>query len=118
MWTGGCRYPFAGSALGLDRAPLPIAATLEFGTGAWSVTFDRFLAAGALDPSNWTFRATDFEFTAGTATALGTVVSGGSVLGKADVGANVANFAPPPFDVVGPTGIPAVAFTDLPLTVT
>lgn len=112
------RAPFEASALGLDLPPIPIAATFVVATTAWTCTFDQPLQPGVLDAANWTLRENSNARTASTATAASNVVSGLMGLGAADPGADVINFAPPPADVLSLTGLPAVAFTDFPLTVT
>ncbi len=104
--------------LGLDQPPVPIAATLAFATGVWSVTFDKILTAGALAIANWTFRASDSLFSTDTAVAAGNTVSGTSTEGFENAGADVVNYAAAPADVLNLTGQPAAAFTDFPLTVT
>lgn len=104
--------------MGLDLPPLPIAATLEFATGIWSVTFDKALQSGALNAANWDFIATDIDFTGLTAVAAGSVVSGTSAAGLGDIGPDAANYAAAPADVLSLTGLPAAAFVDFPLTVT
>lgn len=97
---------------------MPIAATLAFATGVWSVTFDKILTAGALAAGSWTFRASDSNFAADTAVAAGNTVSGASTEGSENAGADVVNYAATPADVLSLTGLPAAAFTDFPLTVT
>ena len=117
-WTAGSPCPFAALGLGLDTPPIPIAATLELLSGDWSVTFNRPLQPGSLDSGNWTFRASGQLFITPTATAAGPVVSGTATAGLPDLGPDVVNYAPPPFDVISVTGLPAAAFLDFPLVVT
>lgn len=113
-------YPsrFAALGLGLDQPPLPVSATLAFATGAWSVTFDKILTAATLAAGNWTFVASDSEFTADTAVAAGDTVSGTATEGSEAPGPNIVNYAAAPADVLNLTGHPAAAFSDFPLTVT
>lgn len=118
MRTGDCRCPFGLSALGLDLPPFPIAATLSTTTGLWTVTFDKALQPGVLDFTNWFFRAANTAWLGDFATAAGAVVAGTATQGLEDLGPDVVNFTPPPFDVLSLTGLPAVAFADFPLVVT
>lgn len=86
--------------------------------GTWSVTFDRPLVAGALNASNWSFRAGDELRAADNATASGSVVSGDSTAGTEESGPDVVNYGASPADVVDLNAMPAAAFTDFPLTTT
>lgn len=114
----GCRSRFAALGLGLDQPPLPISATINEITGAWSVTFDRLLTAATLAIANWTIRAADTIFDVTAASAAGLLVSGTSDTGIEDAGPDVISYAAAPADVLNLTGQPAAAFTDFPLTVT
>lgn len=118
MRTVGSHCPFAGLGLGLDLPPLPIAATLAFATGIWSVTFDKPLQPATLAAANWDFRATGSAFTADTAVAAGDTVSGASTEGAENPGDDDVNYAAAPPDVLSLTGLPAAAFTAFPLVVT
>ncbi len=65
-----------------------------------------------------TFRVSNMRRRATSVNALGNRVQGSSVVVGADVGADVVDYAPPPFDIRrAVTLIPAAAFTDFPLTV-
>lgn len=98
--------------------PVPIAATLALISGVWSVTFDRPLEVGPLDASNWTFRANNFDYDPITAAAVGSQVQGTSSISDPNAGADIVNYAPPPFDVKSAPGIEAAAFADFPLATT
>lgn len=117
MRTAVWRVNFATFSLASDP-PVPIAATLAFPGGAWSVQFDKILQSGALDAANWSFRATGNSFAGLTAVAAGAIVSGTSGPPVEDAGSDVANYGPPPFDVLDAEQRPALAFSDFPLVVT
>lgn len=117
MRTVGSRYPFAGLGLGLDTPPVPIAAALDTGTGAWSCTFDQPLQPAVLTALNWMMRTGSSTWAASSAASSGAVVSGASSNVGPDAPGDAINFAPPPFDVLSLTGLPAVAFTDFALVV-
>lgn len=118
MRTVGSRCPFAALGLGLDSPPLPLSATFNLGSLAWSCTFDQPLQAGALDFANWSLRASGDAYTATSAAAAGSVVSGIATIATPAPAADDITFAPPPFDVLSLAGLPAIAFADFPLVVT
>lgn len=98
--------------------PVPIAATLAFATGAWSVQFDKPLQPGVLAFANWTFVATATDWTATSAVAAGDTVSGAATSGGFPPPGDVANYAATPADVLDLEGRPAAAFINFPLVVT
>lgn len=89
-----------------------------FATGVWSVTFDKPLEPATLAAGNWDFRATGSTFTADTAVAAGSTVSGTSTEGAENPGDDSVNYGAAPADVLSLTALPAAAFTDFPLVVT
>lgn len=109
---------FATSAPLSENPPVPIAATLAFATGVWSVQFDKPLSSGALDPLNWTFVATNTAFAASSAAAAGDTVSGASTNEGPFFDSDRVDYAPPPNDVIDLQGRPAASFGNFPLVVT
>lgn len=96
--------------------PVPVSATLNVGTLAWSCTFDMGLQAGSLNELNWAFRKTGNYYHAVSATALGNVVSGLAVYVVPQAGADIAVYNPVASDVLSRRGEAADAFLDFPLT--
>lgn len=104
-------------------APVPIAATIATFTRRVTVTFDKPLAAGILDPANWSgtsdrtgpflpFTPTDPPF------AFGSDVTFIADEGLPGPGPNRVDYAPPPFDVVSDFGfVEAPAIAAFPLVV-
>lgn len=93
--------------------PLPIAATFFTVPQSLQVIFDQELQPNpALNVGNWSIcdgvNVRSFVALA----ALGPVVSGPAhPVPGAPCGAPTVTFTPPPFDVLGPTGAPAAAFS-------
>lgn len=98
--------------------PVPVLATLNAASGAWSCTFDQSLQPGVLDEGNWTVRSLLAPYLVTSATAAGNVVSGASTGGLPAGGPAVMGYAPPPFDVVNAIAQPTFAFSGFPVVVT
>lgn len=97
--------------------PVPIAATYDVLLDKLIVTFDRTLVPQAVTAGTITFRVSGNLRRAINIAAAGTTVADDSVFVVASPGADVVNYAPPPFDILDLiTGAPAVAFADFPLT--
>ncbi len=99
------------------NAPVPVNAVFDSGKQQLAVTFDRLLAAGPLNAANWTWRFGNTQYIATEASAADdAVVLNGAPTG-AQFGANVVNYAPPPFDVMAMSapGTAADAFSDFPV---
>jgi hypothetical protein len=80
------------------------------------VQFDRPLQADpALDVANWTVRLGNFLQVVSSAVAAGSIVTLQRTNGPGQPGADVVSFAPPPDDVISAAGLPAAAFSDLPI---
>lgn len=114
----GSRHPFAGLALGSNVPPVPISAVWTGGLpGSLAVTFDQPLVPGALSAFNWIAIHANWIWSFSAAVAAGSVVTLTPVQGIAGPPTEVLQFDPPPDDVVDAiTGLPAVAFTDFPIT--
>lgn len=81
------------------------------------VLFDRELAPGVLDPSNWHATESVSRFGFNTASAAGSVVTLSNRF-AAGVGPSlVLDYAPPPFDLLSLQGTPAAAFANFPISV-
>ena len=81
------------------------------------VFFDQAIDAGMLDNPNWTLRWSNYRYQASAAQAFTSYLRFSTTSPLPDAGANIVDFAPPPFDVVSTdTGMPAAAFTDYPIT--
>lgn len=96
---------------------MPVQAVLDPGKQQMVVTFDRLLQAGSLEATNWTWLFGGKQYTAVDAAAAGDdVVLNGAPSGV-EIGPDVVNYAPPPFDVVAqdPPGLSAKAFSDFPV---
>lgn len=104
--------------------PLPVLATLSSSTLLMTITWDQALVPGFSAAANWSAVAQigvppflDYS-AAGPFTVVGNTTTGTMVPGLPTVGANVANYTPPPFDVVGvSSGDPAAGFIDFRMTI-
>lgn len=98
--------------------PIPIAATFNTVAQHLTVEFDQVLAPDpALDATNWGICDGINNRTFVALAALGPVVSGPAFPPPAGpCGAPQVTYSPPPFDVLGATGSPTVAFT-MPLVI-
>lgn len=79
------------------------------------MTFSKPLIPGALDPGNWTARHASFDWSCNTAVATGSIVTCDMAQGGEASAEEQCSYDPPPFDVVGTRGYPAVAFTNFPI---
>lgn len=97
--------------------PLPIGATFSIATTTLRVTFDRPLQPAVLHPGNWRIRETNQVHTGlAPCTAAGSLVTCGMSAGIANLGPDIVDYLPPPFDVLSVPGVAAAGFTDFPLT--
>lgn len=105
-----------------EPPPLPIDATASTGTKLFTITFDRPLTPGPVSAGNWVAEA---NLTTGPRNwnPLAQPVATGSVVTftgddtGASLGGPTISFEPPPFDLLGVTGVPAAGFTDFPLSI-
>lgn len=82
------------------------------------MVFDRFLEDGALDPFNWQIRETaQLRTGAHPCTAAGKVVTCEMAAGILNLGPDIVNYSPPPFDVRSRHDLPAAGFINFPLVV-
>lgn len=96
--------------------PVPILATWVAFPPKVVVTFNHLLVPAALDPGTWTIRHADQNFVVQAAAALTNEVTLTHAPGLADLGPDVVNYTPPPYDVISLGGlVPAGAFLNFPL---
>ena len=98
--------------------PVPTSASYTISINTIAVGFDVPLNAEPITGNTVTFRVNNIRRRGTAMNALGMIVSGNSVVVGADVGPDVVDYAPPPFDIREATVLrPAVAFADFPLGV-
>lgn len=101
----------------MPSEPKPISATYAGGAAQLIVTFDEpLIAAPFLVAANWTIRLNGYLQQFGSGSASGDVVTINRTDNVVDPGPDVVSFTPPPFDVVGVSGVPAPAFLGFPVT--
>jgi len=97
--------------------PLPVLAEVYTAERIVVVTYDRPLQPNpALDPGNWSVRISPYRRTTIAAYCDATYVAvqyktGGTL----QVGPDVVDYSPPPYDLVSPAGAPAESFEDYPV---
>lgn len=101
---------------------MPVSGTFSAFLSWLILDFDRNLQQTLIDPLNWQLRYNNTLWN-GTGLNAG-LPAPNQVSGNfADSGipqppGTLLYYTPPPFDVLGPTGVPAAAFSDFPITVT
>ncbi len=101
-----------------SNPPVPTSASWEFTLNRFRLGFDTDLEPGPITGTTLTFRANNNRRRVVNPTAAGPIITGSSVLVGADVGDDVVDYAPPPFDIRhAVTLVPAAAFADFPLGV-
>lgn len=104
--------------MALDR-PIPILAT---GTPTdATITFDRPLVTGPLDPANWRISRNNQVFTMASADVVPARPANVKLIYNFPPtnlpGPDTVGYSPPPFDVLSAVGqVPAAAFSGFPLT--
>lgn len=107
---GGGVRPFAFQTL-LPDPPVPIAAEIVSGVPSATVTFDKPLTAGALNPINFSVRDGTNAFTTDSAVAAGNVVSLGLSVLFPFAAAPAVIYSPTfPVTITGTDGAPVAAF--------
>lgn len=100
------------------KPPLILSAVYSTGTGLLTLTFDHPLKAGTSHVGNWFVREANNRRTPLAPLVISDfTVTGTLGLPLLDLGADVVNYNPPPFDVVGLNGLRLEDFGDFPLTV-
>lgn len=83
-----------------------------------TLQFDRLLQPGALNILNWECRAQNTRWGGfANCVASGSQVDVDMATIGPEIGANVAHYLPPPFDVVSLYGVQAPGFTYFPISV-
>lgn len=107
---GGCQHPWSITFLP-PPSPRPAGATWDLLTGNWTVTFDRPLTPGVIDPGNWKMNIGGTLYRGLLASAAGAVVSGTSQPSATGPGViDTINYLPPPYDVIGVDLTPVIRF--------
>lgn len=102
----------------MSNPPVPIGAIYTVGIDRLQVFFDIDLEPGPITGSTITFRANNVARRATSPVATGDVVTASSTVIGADIGIDQVTYTPPPFDIRRAVSRePAVAFTDLPLSI-
>ncbi|MBA7647295.1 hypothetical protein ES703_55067 [subsurface metagenome] len=95
-----------------------MSATFFSAAAVLQVVFDRFLTDGPIDHTNWWINETNLRRNgAAPASVSGKVVTCPMDGGVISLGPDIANYEPPPFDVLSRYALPAEAYADFPLVV-
>lgn len=96
----------------LDITPVPISASFNAGPRLVTVNFDKPLAPGPLNPTNWLLHDTLQEYVpTAPPTAAGSAVTWtASMFGAPTPPGNVVTYAATPADLTGLLGAPVAAF--------
>lgn len=114
---GGWPCLFVGFVSPVSVPPLPVTAVYSPLFQTIKVTFDQLLIPNALlDLPNWFARWQNTLRTFTSGQASGYTATFNTTVGAPNPGLDLVNFAPPPFDLFGQSGLPVAAFSGLNLT--
>lgn len=99
-----------------EEAPLPIEANYFVATDVLEIIFDRPLTLGAVNGPNWRFTTENQERLGITGVPSGsTILFVGTTFVTGGIFAPEVFYEPPPFDVLGITGVRVEAFEKFPI---